>query len=218
MIGRVVKSNSHVDYVCQVYGAGEIASPPQPEDYAFGAFVRIGLPPARYGQVAAGEGYLVGLVYDTVLVNPEFGHLGPVLRPAEGPCLSLIADLETFSPDYLNERAVLVTIVAVGQVTAGGEASQGIPLPAATLGAPVKKMPADEVRSFHSSQGGGGLSLAYAPRLLANGEPLMPYLLLRVIGQLAGLFPGQSVPLARVRQLAVLRGNLAWKTAVAPLG
>jgi hypothetical protein len=202
-IGTIVKSNSQVDYVCRVYGAGEIASPPRPEDHAFGTFVRTGL--------AAGEGYLVSLVCDTVLVNPEFGRLGPVLRPAEGPLLSPLAAMENFSLDYLDERAVLVALVAVGQVAAGGEARQGIPLPAATLGVVVEKMPDEEVRDFHTSPG-GGLLLAYAPRLLASGEPLMPHLLLRVVDHLAGMFPGQS------RQLAVLRGNLAWKTAVAPLG
>jgi hypothetical protein len=202
-IGTIVKSNSQVDYVCRVYGTGEVASPPRPEDHAFGTFVRAGL--------AAGEGYLVGLVCDTVLVNPEFGRLGPVLRPAEGPLLSPLAAMENFSPDYLDERAVLVALVAVGQVTAGGEARQGIPLPAATLGAVVEKMPDEEVRDFHTSPG-GRLLLAYAPRLLAGGEPLMPHLLLRVVDHLAGLFPAES------RQLAVLRGNLAWKTVVAPLG
>ena len=196
LIGRIVKSNSHVDYVCQVYGAGEIMSPPSPEDHAFGAFVRISL--------AAGEGYLAGLICDTVLMNPEFGHLGPRLSP--------VADLEVFSPDYLNERAVLVTVVAVGQVGAGGEVHQGIPLPAATLGAAVEKMSGEEVRSFHSSPAGEGLLLAYAPWLLASGEPLMLHLLLRVVDQFTSLFPGQS------GHLAVLRGNLTWKSAVAPLG
>jgi hypothetical protein len=209
MIGRIVKSNSHVRYVCRAYEAGEVASPPHAEDYAFGAFVRIGLP--------AGEGHLVGLVCDTVLMNPEFGHLGPVLRPAEEPRSSPVADPETFSPDYLDERAVLLTVVAVGQVAIGGEVRQGIPLPAATLDAPVEKMPDEEVRSFHSLPG-GALSLAYAPRLLATGEPLMPHLLLRVVDHLAGIFPDQSGSLTGVRQLAVLRGSLAWKAAIGPMG
>jgi hypothetical protein len=204
LIGRIVKSNSHVEYVCQVYGMGEIASPPSPEDHAFGTFIRI--------ELAPGEGYLVGLVCDTVLVNPEFGRLGPVLRPAEGPLLSPLAGMENFSLDYLDERAVLVTIVAVGQVGADGVVSQGIPLLAATLGAAVDKMPDEEVRRFHCSPSGEGLLLAYAPRLLASGAPLMSQLLLRVVDQLTSLFPGRS------RQLAVLRGNLAWKAAVAPLG
>jgi hypothetical protein len=78
-------------------------------------------------------------------------------------------------------------------------------------------MPDEEVRSFHLLPD-GALSLAYAPRLLAAGEPLMPHLLLRVVDHLAGLFPDRSGSLAVVQQLAVLRGNLAWKAAIGPMG
>ncbi len=190
-IGKIVKSNTHVDYVCQVYGPGEIESSPLPADYAFGTFVRIGL--------ADGHSYLVGLIYSTILMNPEFGNLGPRL--------SSPADLEVFSPDYLREQATLVGIVAVGQV-ASGVASQGVPPLAAAVGATVETMTPEEVRDFHRP--GGGLSLAYAPLLLAQGDPLIPHLLLNVVNRLSDLFPDQA------RQLAVLRGNLAWKTAVMP--
>jgi hypothetical protein len=197
-IGKIVKSNTHVDYVCQVYGPGEIEPPPAPEDYAFGTFVRVGL--------TSDTGYLVGLIYSTILMNPEFGNLGPRLSPP--------ADLEVFSPDYLREQATLVGIVAVGQVTPAGAPAppvrQGVPLLAATVGATVETMTADEVRDFHRS--GNSLALAYAPLLLAQGDPLIPHLLLNVVNRLDGLFPGQT------RQLAVLRGNLAWKTAVMPAG
>jgi len=197
-IGKIVKSNTHVDYVCQVYGPGEIEPPPAPEDYAFGTFVRVGL--------AGDVGYLVALIYSTILMNPEFGNLGPRLSPP--------ADLEVFSPDYLREQATLVGIVAVGQVTPAAapalQVRQGVPLLAATVGATVETMAADEVRDFHRS--GNGLALAYAPLLLAQGDPLIPHLLLNVVNRLDGLFPGQT------RQLAVLRGNLAWKTTVMPAG
>ena len=193
MIGTIVKSTGHVDYVCQVYGPADIESPPTPEDYAFGAFVRVGL--------AAGSGHLVGLICDTVLMNPEFGQLGPRLSPP--------ADLEVFAPDYLSERAVLVSIVAVGQVAADGNVHQGIPLPAAALGARVEMLSDDGVRDFHLAA--TRLQIAYLPILLARKDPLMPHLLLRVIDRLGGLFPDQARP------LAVLRGNLAWKTAVAPM-
>ena len=193
-IGKIVKSNTHVDYVCQVYGPGEVADPsPSPADYAFGTFVRVGL---------ADEGsYLVGLIYSTILMNPEFGNLGPRLSPP--------AELEVFSPDYLREQATLVGIVAVGQMTPDGP-QQGVPLLAATVGAEVETMTADEVQSFH--QTGQGLSLAYAPLLLAQGDPLIPHLLLNVVNRLEALFPDQA------RQLAVLRSNLAWKAAVTPAG
>jgi hypothetical protein len=134
-------------------------------------------------------------------MNPEFGNLGPRLSPP--------ADLEVFSPDYLREQATLVGIVAVGQVTPAG-VHQGVPLLAATVGAEVETMAADEVRAFHRSD--NGLSLAYAPLLLAQGDPLIPHLLLNVVNRLGDLFPDQK------RQLAVLRGNLAWKTSVTPAG
>jgi len=222
-IGKIVKSNTHVDYVCQVYGPGEVVGPPpSPEDYAFGTFVQVGLAPPPLSNAGEGAGltpptypttaegaghadgqsYLVGLIYSTILMNPEFGNLGPRLSP--------LADLEVFSPDYLREQATLVGIVAVGQVTPGGGPRQGVPPLAATVGVEVETMTADEVRAFHEA--GDGLALAYAPLLLAQGDPLIPHLLLNVVNRLGDLFPGQA------RQLAVLRGNLAWKTAVTPAG
>ena len=195
-IGQIVKSNTHVDYVCQIDNPGEFKSFPSPEDYAFGTFVRIGLG-------ADESSYLVGLIYSTILMNPEFGNLGPRLSPP--------ADLEVFSPDYLREQVTLVGVVAVGQVTSEGT-HQGVPRLAAAVGSEVTTMEADEVRAFHTPPAADGLALAYAPLLLAQGEPLIPHLLLDVINRLEDLFPNQT------RQLAVLRGNLAWKAVVTPVG
>jgi hypothetical protein len=192
-IGKIVKSNTHIDYVCQIDNPTEYAVAPSAEDYAFGTCVRV--------ELADESGYLVGLIYSTILMNPEFGNLGPRL--------SSPADLEIFSPDYLREQATLVGVVAVGQVTANG-VHQGVPLLAASVNARVEKMTTEDVRTFH--QADDGLALAYLPLLLAQGDPLIPHLLLNVIGQLDQLFPDQS------RQLAVLRGNLAWKTTVTPAG
>jgi len=191
ILGKVVKSNGHVDYVCQIYGPGEKASPPTPEDYAFGTFVRIALPD---------EASLIGLVYDTILMNPEFGNLGPRLSPS--------ADLEIFSPDYLREKVTLVGLVAVGQMGADGSVLQGVPRVAADVDAIVQRLSEAEMEAFH--RGAPGLRLAYAPLLLAQGQPLAPHLLLSVIGKLEELFPQES------QRLSVLRSNLAWKSAVTP--
>jgi hypothetical protein len=203
-IGKIVKSNTHIDYVCQVYSPGEVSgAAPAPEDYAFGTFVHVDLSAKAPGTFEVPGAYLVGLIYSTILMNPEFGNLGPRLSPS--------ADLEVFSPDYLREQATLVGVVAVGQVMPGG-AQQGVPRLAAAVGAEVTTMAGDAVRAFHTPPSGSGLALAYAPLLLAQGDPLVPHLLLNAINRLGDLFPEHA------RQLAVLRSNLAWKSAVTPVG
>lgn len=195
LLGKLVKSNSHTDYVCQVYGPAEVESPPPPADYAFGAFVRIPL-----GHAA---GDLVGLVYDTVLLNPDFGNLGPRLSPA--------SDLAIFSPDYLAEKATLIGITAIGTLAPDGTATHGVPLLAAQIDALVERMDDAAVQAFHRVSD-DGLRLGYAPLLLALGSPLARHLLLRVVDHLCTLFPRQA------SHLAVLRGELVWQTTIRPVG
>ena len=195
MLGKLIKSNTHTDYVCQVYGPGEVETPPVAADHGFGTFVRIPLD--------ADQGHLVGIVYDTVLLNPDFGTLGPRLSPA--------ADLAVFSPDYLAEKVTLVGITAVGMVSPTGAATHGVPPLAAQIDALVERMDDDVIRAFHRAPG-GGVRMGYAPLLLATGSPLARHLLLHVVNQLTALFPGQTA------HLSVLRGELAWQTVIAPVG
>ncbi len=196
-IGKLVKSNSHTDYICQVYGPGEVEVPPAPADHAFGTFVRIPL--------GEGNGHLVGLIYDTVLLNPDFGNLGPRLSPAP--------DLAVFSPDYLAEKVTLVGITAVGTLAPDGPAVHGVPSLAAQIDAMVEQMDDDAIRRFHRPSGGNpGVRLGYAPLLLALGSPLARHLLLRVVDRLSALFPDQ------VAYLSVLRGELAWQAVIGPVG
>jgi len=192
-IGKVIKSNSHTDYVCQVYGPGEVETPPAREDYAFGTFVWIGLGEDRW---------LIGIVYDTMLFNPDFGRLGPRLSPE--------TELAVFSPDYLNEKVTLVGIAAVGMMDATGNVVQGVPSLAASTDALVERMTDDQIRAFH--QGNPTPQLAYAPLLLTQGSPLALPLLRMVIARLMALFPDQT------DLLAVLQDDLTWKAQVGPLG
>lgn len=194
-IGKVVRSNSHTDYVCQVHGAGEVATPPHASDHAFGTFVRIPMGDA--------QGYLVGLVYNTVLLNPDFGNLGPRLSPA--------SDLAVFSPDYLAEKVTLVGIMAIGAVTPDGASSHGIPPLAAQIDTLVSPLGDDAVRSFHIT-GSGRMQVGYAPLLLVQGGATGRYLLLRVIDRLTALFPAQAAA------LAVLHNQVAWQAIVSPVG
>ncbi len=199
-IGKIVKSNSHVDYVCQVYGIGEVDAAPAPMAYTFGTFVAI--------ELENDAGSLVGVIYNTLLMNPEFGSLGPRLSPR--------SEVEIFSPDYLAETATLVGIFAVGATDASGRTFQGVPPLSATVNCPVRRLTGDELRAFHSGGNGGGadgrLNLRYAPLILAQNNPLAPSLLIAVIDQLAALFPANGA------QLTVMRNNLAWKSMIQPAG
>jgi hypothetical protein len=117
IIGKIVKSSSHINYVCQIYGPLEVEVPPQPSDYAFGHFVRVAVR-SRLLDESGGRRdtnlssndepccYTVGVIYDTILLNPTYGSLGPRLTTE--------TQVEVFSPDYLSERAVLVHVLMLG--------------------------------------------------------------------------------------------------------
>jgi hypothetical protein len=192
-IGRIVTSVSHIDYVCQIYGPGEMAQAPQPQDYGFGKFVGIQRPEG---------GLLVGVIYNTTLMNPEYGNLGPRLSPQE--------HLAVFSPDYLAEKAIIVAIYLLGVIEATGEVQQGIPAVAAGIDAQVRPLSQEEIVAFHGP--GSKLKLAYLPMLIAMNNPLAPHLMLQLIGQLSDLFPQEA------QRLAILGSNLAWKARVLPIG
>ena len=195
LIGKLVKSNSHTDYVCQVHGPGEGEAPPSPAHYAFGTFARIPL--------ENNAGNLTGLIYDTVLLNPDFGTLGPRLSPAP--------DLAVFSPDYLAEKVTLVGITAIGTLAPDGTVFHGVPPLSAQIDALVERMGDEAVRQFHRTPE-DGIRLGYVPLLLALGSPLARHLVLHVLDRLPGLFPEQA------SRLDVLRGELVWQATIAPLG
>jgi hypothetical protein len=196
-IGKVVKSNSHIDYVCQVYGRGETQSAPQPAEYALGTFVAVSLGANAF----LPSDRLIGVIYNTVLVNPDFGNMGPRLSPQH--------DLEVFSPDYLAETATLVGILLLGWQEANGACRQGAPLVSATVNQPVQLLDDATVQAFHAATN-GNVCLRYLPLLLAQNNPLTPTLAFSIIDRLVGLFPTHQ------KQLALVRDNLAWKSIVQP--
>jgi hypothetical protein len=242
-IGKIVRSESHVRYTCQIFGPGEVPAPPEPADYAFGTFVRIplritsaraanALPPplassdARVGpdsDVSAdvalvpaartGAAWAVGLIYDTILLNPAFGTLGPRLSNDE--------QVELFSPDYLSERAVLVSILLLGTLSGGASmgAHHGVPPVAPDLGAEVSPLPDAALRAFHlfADHGvpGGArpyLHMGYLPHAVAQDNPLLPLALLRTIERLERVFPENAA------LLSIVKRNFAWRLKVQTAG
>lgn len=245
-LGKIVKSDSHVRYVCQVFGAGEVAAPPNPVDFAFGSFVRV---PLRTGPARADVALLapaavpasdvlvpmarsaiwaVGVLYDTILVNPAFGTLGPRL--------SNDTQVELFSPDYLTERAVLVSILLLGTLVATPAAGQnghgraartppsftvrhGVPPMAPDLGAVVSTLPEAEIRAFHhfADDGAPGgtqayLHMGYLPHVIAQENPLLPMAVLHIIERLERLFP------ANAALLSIVKRNFSWRLKVQTAG
>lgn len=195
-IGRIVKSNSHTDYVCQVYAPNETEYDPEPTDYAFGRFVTAPID-------EAGTRQAVGIVYDTILLNPDYGSLGPRLNPP--------SDQVNLAPDYLVEKATAVGIIVVG-LSDRGAVSHGVISLSLPVDAAVCTMNDDEVRHFHMHD--GRLSLGYLPHLISHESPLVTELSLAVLRQLNALF---SDPADR-RLLQTLAGHFSWQARVAPLG
>src|SRR5262249_35304287 len=95
-IARIVSSNSHIDYVARVIDSLDVAEPPSAEDYGFAQFVGL----------SVGEAEIVGVIYNSILVNPDYSNFGPRLSPKP--------ELGSFSPDYLNEQGVLIGILLLG--------------------------------------------------------------------------------------------------------
>ncbi len=211
-IGVIVNSDSHIHYWCQVYGQHEIADPPAPTEYAFGRFVKVDLP-ASAPEDGNTPLTLMGVIYDTVLVNPAFGSLGPRLSTSD-------EQRAIFSPDYLTERATLLRVLALGTVDATGRRVQhGVPPLALELGAVLHPCIDVEVRDFHFFADGGPpggdrpyLHMGYLPQLIGQPSGLLPQTALCIIDQVQALFPEHS------KLLSIVRRNLAWKLSVETAG
>lgn len=229
-IGKIVKSDSHINYVCQIYGPREVEIEPGPADYAFGRFVRVALrsqqPDDPHSDLNLALGishepktYAIGVIYDTILLNPAFGSLGPRL--------SNETQVELFSPDYISEKAVLIYVMVLGiieqRMNPGGEAEflstmHGVPLLSLELGSEIETMTDAEVRAFHffSDQPEPSkreyLHMGYLPHIIAQRNSLLPMVTLRIIDQLERLFP-QNLPL-----LSIVKRNFAWRLKVETTG
>ena len=232
-IGKIVKSDSHINYVCQIYGPREVEVEPVPADYAFGRFVRVSIRSAQaddpdedlnrvLGKSQEPVTYAVGVIYDTILQTPAYGVLGPRL--------SNEAQVELFSPDYITERAVLIYVMILGMIEQrplpGGKTEllsvmHGVPLLSLELDSEIETMSDEEVRAFHffadAAVGGPGnrtpyLHMGYLPHIIAQRNSLLPMVTLRIIEQLEALFPQNHA------LLSIVKRNFAWKLKVESTG
>jgi hypothetical protein len=234
IIGKIAKSDSHINYVCQIFGPHEVETVPTSPDYAFGRFVRVAIRAERdesfkaHNEVVGMSAHLqkpvtyaVGVIYDTILVNPQFGALGPRL--------SNETQVELFSPDYISEKAVLIYIMILGTMVVRQSPEDnsevlsvmhGVPLLSLDLGSEIETMSDEEVQQFHffrdvaadSNSQQPYLHMGYLPHIIAQRSSLLPMVTLRIIDQLEHLFP-QNLAL-----LSIVKRNFAWRLKVETTG
>lgn len=186
-IARIVSSNSHIDYVGRVIDDLDVNDPPGAEDYGFGQFV--GLSP--------GEEEIVGVIYDSILVNPEYASYGPRLSPKP--------DSGHFTPDFINEQGVLVGILLLGTLDRDGRISHGVPRRTVPAGQEVVKMDRAHVNRFHTDQN-NEMQIHYYSQVVNHAGPFAVSLLESIIDQL-------TIDCAESdrQRLRVLKQTLGWQ-------
>jgi hypothetical protein len=236
LIGKVVKSASHVRYQARIFHSSQVDCPPGPGNYALGTFVRItllcgqqelvpllGICPEAARRWATPTVYAVGVICDTILLTPE--------PDTSGLYLSNEAQRELFSPDFAEERGVLVWIHLIGMMvvqsaqngSADGEvlySSHGVPLLAAQPHSEVARMADAQVRAFHLRRDArtGAISgnmapfLGYYGQLAAPGNFLLPQVRLMILDYLEQLFPDH------VTLLRMLKHMSGWQRLVEAMG
>lgn len=191
-IAKIVKSNSHVDYIGRVIDRLDAAEPPGPDDYGFAQFVSIPL---------GDELDVIGVVYNSLLANPEYGNYGPRLSPP--------ADLAVLSPDYLNEQGLLIGIVLLGwRDPAKNAFHHAVPRRVIPVNQEVYKLAQADVQDFHRDAH-GRIQLHYYSQVVAHAGPFSVPLIEAIIEQLEP----HAAPEERQR-LCVLKQTLVWQRTV----
>jgi hypothetical protein len=191
-LGKVVRSNSHCDYVVQVDDALEVKNPPSPEDYGFGSFVKL---------ESNQRHWAVGLVYNSQILNPMFPNAGPRLSSQPDPY---------FSPDLQNEVRTLLSVILIGALDEErGCGWQGIPRVVVPINTPVFRMSQEEILRFHLNPQ-GQTQFSYYGLLLSSGGNFANHLVYQVLNDIIPMF---SDPAQR-RALQILSKELAWKITV----
>lgn len=153
-IGRIVNSNSHMDYVMEVYNERDRERPPEPQECGFGQ-------PVFVEKTIDGTDYAVmGVIYDTQIVDPDQGRSGP--RLAQN-------DQNQFTPGYVEERTTLAGIALLGTVEVAADDTVHTPdhaMPPWTLAVDdeVFRSPDAVTAAFHTAD--DGFQMAYWDRLL----------------------------------------------------
>lgn len=190
-LAKIVKSNSHVDYIGRVIDALDADAPPASADYGFAQFVYLPLD---------GED-VIGVIYNSLLANPDYGNYGPRLSP--------LPDLSVLSPDYINEQGLLVGILLLGWRERGSEVNhQAVPRRVVPVNQEVYRLADEDVLRFHKDAS-GRVHLHYYSQIITHAGPFSVPLIEAIIEQLE---PACSTD--ERQRLCVLKQALVWQRTV----
>lgn len=189
-IAKIVSSNSHIDYVGRIVDDLDTATPPSAEDYGFAQFVSLPI----Y------EKEIIGVIYNSMLVNPEYSSFGPRLSPKP--------ELGTFSPDYLNEQGFLIGILLLGLKDENQKITHGVPRRVVPAGQDVYKIETTEVKHFHTDEN-DCLQIHYYSQIVAHAGLFAVPLLEAIIEQLS-----LDCTEKEKQKLGVLKQTLAWQRTI----
>jgi hypothetical protein len=190
-LAKIVKSNSHVDYVGRVIDALDADESPAATDYGFAQFVSM---PLEDGSD------VVGVIYNSQLINPEYGNFGPRL--------SSVIDNSVLSPDYLNEQGLLVGILLLGWRDAAKTNHHTVPRRVIPVNQDIYHLSDEDVKSFHMDAQ-GHVHLHYYSQIVTHAGPFSSSLIEAIIEQLEPV----CEPEERQR-LCVLKQALVWQRTV----
>jgi hypothetical protein len=190
-LAKIVKSNSHVDYIGRVIDALDADAPPASADYGFAQFVYLPLD---------GED-IIGVIYNSLLANPDYGNYGPRLSP--------LPDLSVLSPDYINEQGLLIGILLLGWREHGREVNhQGVPRRVVPVNQEVYRLADEDVLRFHKDTD-GRVHLHYYSQIITHAGPFSVPLIEAIIEQLEPACEAEER-----QRLGVLKQALVWQRTV----
>lgn len=196
-IGSIVRSNSHLDYVVEVYNERDRERPPESHECGFGQPVCVEI-------TVEGQPHAVfGVVYDTKLVDPDQGRAGPRLAQS---------DQAQFTPGYIEERTTLAGVALLGTAALDdddlGSVSHTMPRWTLQIDDEVWRCPDSLLHQFHTDED-GRLVMEYWDRLLDVAGPLGAEVTLELVDRLrAGLDDEESR-----RILDVVERNVRWRAS-----
>lgn len=187
-IATIVSSNSHIDYIARVVDSpSESEILPKASDHCFGQFV----------SVEGDDEKVIGVIYDSRLVNPEYGSFGPRSGPR--------AELARHNADFVREEGILIGILLLGTIDQSGKTFHGVPGKIVPVGREVSKADGELVSAFHTGSD-GRVHLHYYPQVVANARQFALPLLNSIIDQVSA-----GCTDADADRLKVLRQSLAWQ-------